>query len=132
MQMADSDSVMDGGGNGYVYGGLPSVVFLQQAGQEIERLVSQQIADWKAAYHSRAAARSATRSTTCYLPGWCGRKYGAGFLAVRRLKTSRRRAAKSTSHPHTGVRKLPDAASVGRWMREKSQCVGTAELTGWR
>ncbi|HCR0322347.1 TPA: NAD-dependent DNA ligase LigB [Klebsiella aerogenes] len=90
---------------------------LQQSGQEIDRL-SQQIADWKAAYWQQGSSEVSDEvydMLSARLAQW--RRCFGQETPEDELPPPRG----EVKHPiaHTGVRKLPDAASVGRWMREK-------------
>ncbi|HCU1806694.1 TPA: NAD-dependent DNA ligase LigB [Klebsiella aerogenes] len=92
---------------------------LQQAGQEIDRL-SQQIADWKAAYWQQGSSGVSDEvydMLSARLAQW-RRCFGEKAPPEDDLPPPRG----EVKHPiaHTGVRKLPDATSVGRWMRDKT------------
>ncbi|QTK92259.1 NAD-dependent DNA ligase LigB, partial [Klebsiella aerogenes] len=91
---------------------------LQRAGQEIEHL-SRQIADWKEAYWQQGSSGVSDEvydMLSARLAQWrrCfGEKTPEDDLPPPRGEVK---------HPiaHTGVRKLPDATSVGHWMRDKT------------
>ncbi|MEQ0226668.1 NAD-dependent DNA ligase LigB [Klebsiella sp. CN_Kp091] len=91
----------------------------QRAGQEIDRL-SLQIADWKAAYWQQGSSGVSDEvydMLSARLAQW-RRCFGEETPTEDDLPPPRG----EVKHPiaHTGVRKLPDAMSVGRWMRDKA------------
>lgn len=92
---------------------------LQRAEQEIGHL-SRQIADWKEAYWQQGSSGVSDEvydMLSARLAQW-RRCFGEKAPPEDELPPPRG----EVKHPiaHTGVRKLPDATSVGRWMRDKT------------
>ncbi|EPK0740821.1 NAD-dependent DNA ligase LigB [Klebsiella aerogenes] len=92
---------------------------LQRAEQEIGHL-SRQIADWKEAYWQQGSSGVSDEvydMLSARLAQW-RRCFGEKAPPEDDLPPPRG----EVKHPiaHTGVRKLPDATSVGRWMRDKT------------
>lgn len=92
---------------------------LQRAEQEIGHL-SRQIADWKEAYWQQGSSGVSDEvydMLSARLAQW-RRCFGEKAPPEDELPPPRG----EVKHPiaHTGVRKLPDATSVGRWMRVKT------------
>jgi DNA ligase (NAD+) len=91
----------------------------QRAEQEIGRL-SQQIADWKAAYWQQGSSEVSDEvydRLSARLAQW-RRCFDKEAQAEEDLPPPRGEVKHQVAH--TGVRKLPDGASVARWMRDKT------------